>query len=55
MLGGAFLVGRLGTPLAALGIFVLGKIVIDIAFHIREHRRTASLSHADTATLGADG
>ena len=39
ILGGAFLVGWLGTPLAALAILVTGKIILDIAFHLREHRR----------------
>ena len=39
ILGGAFLVGRLGTPLAALGILIVGKIIVDIGFHLREHRR----------------
>lgn len=39
ILGGAFLVGRLGTPLAALGILLIGKIAVDLGFHVREHRR----------------
>ena len=39
ILGGAFLVGRLGTPLAALAILLIGKIVVDLGFHVREHRR----------------
>lgn len=39
ILGGAFLVGRLGTPLAALGVLIVGKIIIDIGFHVREHGR----------------
>jgi hypothetical protein len=39
ILGGAFLVGRLGTPLAALGILIVGKIIVDIGFHLREHGR----------------
>lgn len=48
ILGGAFLVGRLGTPLAALAILVVGKILVDLGFHVREHRR----AHA-TAPLAA--
>jgi hypothetical protein len=39
ILGGAFLIGGLGTPLAALGILIAAKIVIDIGLHLREHRR----------------
>jgi hypothetical protein len=36
---GAVAVGVLGTPLGALIVFVLGKIALDLAFHLREHRR----------------
>jgi hypothetical protein len=37
---GAVAVGMLGTPLGALIVFVLGKIALDMSFHLREHRRT---------------
>jgi hypothetical protein len=43
----AVAVAALGTPLAALAVFVLGKIALDIALHIREHRR------AQTPTMAA--
>jgi hypothetical protein len=39
VLVGAVGAGVLGAPLGALIVFVLGKLAIDLAFHIREHRR----------------
>jgi hypothetical protein len=39
ILGGAFVVGLFGTPFAALALLVGLKIVADLFFHLREHRR----------------
>lgn len=39
VLGGALLLGWLGTPVVALVILITGKIILDIAFHLRQHRR----------------
>jgi hypothetical protein len=47
VLVGAGAIAVLGTPLAALVVFVLGKIALDVALHIREHRR------AQTPTMAA--
>lgn len=40
ILGGAFLVGALGAPIAALLVMVVLKTIIDIGLHLREHART---------------
>ena len=39
ILGGGFLVGYLGTPLASLVLLVVLKTAIDIWAHLREHRK----------------
>jgi hypothetical protein len=39
ILGGAFVVGLFGTPIAALVLLVALKIAADLFFHLREHRR----------------
>jgi len=39
VLAGAFLVGFFGTPFAALVLLVGLKTLIDLFFHLREHRR----------------
>lgn len=38
ILGGAFVVGFFGTPFAALVLLVALKTMIDLFFHLREHR-----------------
>lgn len=43
ILGGAALVGLLGTPLAALILLVALKTVLDLFFHVREHARRQAL------------
>ncbi|MGQ0607108.1 MAG: DUF6498-containing protein [Chloroflexota bacterium] len=42
ILGGAFLVGFFGTPLAALVLLVALKTATDLFFHLREHRVTTA-------------
>jgi hypothetical protein len=49
ILGGAFLIGALGTPLAALGILIVGKIIIDLGLHLREHRRAQGATPMTTS------
>lgn len=39
ILGGAALVGLLGTPVAALVLLVVLKTALDLFFHVREHAR----------------
>jgi hypothetical protein len=39
ILGGAFLIATLGTPVAALAIMVALKTAIDLALHLREHQK----------------
>jgi hypothetical protein len=41
---GAFVVGFFGTPLAALVLLVGLKTLIDLFFHLREHRRAAAVA-----------
>lgn len=43
ILGGAALVGLLGTPVAALVLLVALKTVLDLFFHVREHARRQAL------------
>jgi Family of unknown function (DUF6498) len=50
---GAAAVGVLGTPLGALVVFVLGKIALDLAFHLREHRRAQEAAALDTPATAA--
>lgn len=47
ILFGAFLVGSLGSPLAALVLLVVLKTGIDLAAHLREHRRAGRQADAD--------
>jgi hypothetical protein len=35
----AAVIGALGAPVGALVVFVLAKTALDLAFHVREHRR----------------
>jgi Family of unknown function (DUF6498) len=44
ILAGAFVVGLFGTPLAALVLLVGLKTMIDLFFHVREHRRAAAVA-----------
>jgi hypothetical protein len=39
ILGSAFLIGLLGTPLAALVLLIVLKTILDVALHLREHQR----------------
>ncbi len=39
ILGGGALIGRFGTPVAALVVLVVLKTALDLSLHIREHRR----------------
>jgi hypothetical protein len=39
ILGGAFLIASLGTPLAALALMVVLKTAIDLALHLRERQK----------------
>ncbi|HEX2728861.1 MAG TPA: DUF6498-containing protein [Rubrobacteraceae bacterium] len=48
ILGGGFLAGYLGTPLASLVLLIVLKTAIDIWAHLREHRKAESRS-ADPA------
>ena len=41
ILGSAFLIGLLGTPLAALVLLIVLKTILDVVLHLREHRRAA--------------
>jgi hypothetical protein len=49
ILVGALAVGVLGTPLGALIVFVLGKIAVDLSFHLRERRRAPLAAGAHDA------
>jgi hypothetical protein len=44
IVAGASVVGLFGTPLAALVLLVGLKIVADLFFHLREHRRAQALA-----------
>jgi hypothetical protein len=44
ILAGAFVVGFFGTPLAALVLLVGLKTLIDLFFHLREHRRAEAVA-----------
>jgi hypothetical protein len=50
---GAVAVGVLGTPLGALIVFVLGKIALDVAFHLREHRQSQEVAAVDAQATAA--
>ena len=39
---GAVAVGALGSPIVVLLILVVGKTILDLALHVREHRRAAT-------------
>jgi len=44
ILGGAFVIGFFGTPLAALVLLVGLKTLIDLVLHLREHRSRGSVT-----------
>jgi hypothetical protein len=41
IVAGAFAIGLFGTPIAALVLLVALKTVLDLFFHLREHRPAA--------------
>ena len=43
ILGGAFLVAALGTPVAALAVMVALKTAIDLGLHLRERRKAGTI------------
>ena len=55
ILGGAFMVAWFGTPIAALALLVGLKIVTDLFFHLREHRRAGSPAAARASGLPQPG
>jgi hypothetical protein len=48
ILGGAFLIVALGTPVAALAVMVALKTAIDLALHLRERRKAGTTGSAAT-------
>ena len=52
---GAVAAGALGAPVGVVVVFVLVKIVVDVAFHLREHRRAATPAATAQPALHAPG
>lgn len=50
ILGGGFLAGYFGTPLASLILLVILKIVIDVWAHLKEHRKAKEGGSAEAAS-----
>jgi hypothetical protein len=48
---GAFLVGSLGSPLPALVLLVVLKTAIDLAAHLREHRRAGGRTDTERVVI----
>jgi hypothetical protein len=42
IIGGGFLIALLGTPVAALAVLVVMKILLDLRLHLRERQRAAA-------------
>ena len=42
ILGGGFLIVLLGTPVAALAVLVVAKILLDLRLHLRERERSGA-------------
>jgi hypothetical protein len=55
ILVGAVVAGALGAPLGVLLVFVIGKTVVDLAFHLREHRRATAPAEVATRAGHAPG
>jgi hypothetical protein len=47
IIGGAFLVASLGTPLALLVLLILLKTAVDLRAHLREHRKAQEAQDRD--------
>jgi hypothetical protein len=46
ILGGGFLIVFLGTPVAALAVLVVAKIILDLRLHLRERERSGAAVNA---------
>ena len=50
IIGGAWVVLRIGEPVAVLVLFVAMKTVVDLIAHVREHRKARALAQATGAS-----
>ena len=54
ILGGGFLAGYLGTPLASLVLLVILKTAIDLRAHLKEHRETQVSSETASGSVQSE-